>query len=55
MDKSKNDLLAWEIKDDVGGTFKYTFKDLNSNINIMDDYFVFNTSENKDVEIIDLR
>jgi len=55
VDKSKNDLLAWEIKDDVGGTFKYTFKDLNSNINIMDDYFVFNTSENKDVEIIDLR
>ncbi|WP_163382387.1 LolA family protein [Cyclobacterium sp. SYSU L10401] len=55
VDKSKNDLLAWEIKDDVGGTFKYTFKDLNSNISIMDDYFVFNTSENKDVEIIDLR
>lgn len=55
VDKSKNDLLAWEIKDDVGGTFKYTFKDLNSNVNIMDDYFVFNTSENKDVEIIDLR
>ncbi|MBD3628327.1 MULTISPECIES: LolA family protein [Cyclobacterium] len=55
VDKSRFDLLAWEIQDDVGGTFKYTFKDLDSNINIMDDYFVFNTSENQDVEIIDLR
>lgn len=55
VDKSRFDLLAWEIQDDVGGTFKYTFKDLDSNINIMDDYFVFNTSENEDVEIIDLR
>ncbi|SHN24430.1 Outer membrane lipoprotein-sorting protein [Cyclobacterium lianum] len=55
IDKSKNDLMAWEIQDDVGGTFKYTFKDLNSDINIMDDYFVFNTNENEDVEVIDLR
>lgn len=55
VDKTRNDLLAWEIKDDVGGTFKYTFKDLNNKINVLDDHFVFNTSNNQDVEVIDLR
>ncbi|MEX2513954.1 MAG: outer membrane lipoprotein carrier protein LolA [Cyclobacteriaceae bacterium] len=55
VDKAEYDLLAWEIKDDVGGTFKYTFKDLNNEINVMDDYFVFNTKSNQDVEVIDLR
>lgn len=55
VDKSKLELVAWEIQDDVGGTFTYTFKDLNSNVSVMDDYFVFNTQENQDVEVIDLR
>ncbi|AKP51381.1 LolA family protein [Cyclobacterium amurskyense] len=55
IDKAKNEILAWEIKDDVGGTFKYTFKELNPNVKIVDDYFVFKASENQDVEVIDLR
>lgn len=55
IDKTKNEILAWEIKDDVGGTFKYTFKELNPNVKIVDDYFVFKASENQDVEVIDLR
>lgn len=55
VDKSKPELIAWEIQDDVGGTFTYTFKDLNSDVSVMDDYFVFNTQENQDVEVIDLR
>ncbi|WP_339924098.1 outer membrane lipoprotein carrier protein LolA [uncultured Cyclobacterium sp.] len=55
VDKVKNEILAWEIKDDVGGTFKYTFKELNPNVQIVDDYFVFKASENQDVEVIDLR
>ncbi|WP_339717919.1 outer membrane lipoprotein carrier protein LolA [Cyclobacterium amurskyense] len=55
IDKAKNEILAWEIKDDVVGTFKYTFKELNPNVKIVDDYFVFKASENQDVEVIDLR
>ncbi|EPR65817.1 LolA family protein [Cyclobacterium qasimii] len=55
VDKVKNEILAWEIRDDVGGTFKYTFKELNPNVKIVDDYFVFKASENQDVEVIDLR
>jgi outer membrane lipoprotein-sorting protein len=55
IDKAKNEILAWEIKDDVGGTFKYTFKELNANVQIVDDYFVFKVGENQDVEVIDLR
>lgn len=55
IDKAKNEILAWEIKDDVGGTFKYTFKELNANVKIVDDYFVFKVGENQDVEVIDLR
>ena len=55
VDKTRNDLLAWEIKDDVDGTFKYTFKELNNEINVLDEYFVFNTKNNQDVEVIDLR
>lgn len=55
VDKVKNEILAWEIQDDVGGTFKYTFKELNPNVQIVDDYFVFKVSENQDVEVIDLR
>jgi len=55
VDKVKNEILAWEIQDDVGGTFKYTFKELNPNVQIVDDYFVFIVSENQDVDVIDLR
>ncbi|MFC4873857.1 LolA family protein [Negadavirga shengliensis] len=55
IDKSKNDLLAWEISDDMGGTFKYTFKELKNDVEIMDDYFVFNKKNYQNIEIIDLR
>jgi outer membrane lipoprotein-sorting protein len=55
VDKSKNEILAWEIQDDVGGTFKYTFKELDTNVSIVEDYFEFKVSENQDVEVIDLR
>jgi outer membrane lipoprotein-sorting protein len=53
--KSKNEILAWEINDDVGGTFKYTFKELDTDVSIPEDYFEFKVSENQDVEVIDLR
>jgi outer membrane lipoprotein-sorting protein len=55
IDKAKPELLAWEIQDDIGGKFTYTFKDVDSSVQIKDDYFVFNTQENPDVEVIDLR
>jgi outer membrane lipoprotein-sorting protein len=55
VDKSKSEILAWEIQDDVGGTFKYTFKELDTNVSIVEDYFEFKVSENQDVEVIDLR
>lgn len=55
VDINKNDLLAWEIKDDMGGTFKYTFKELKNDVNIMDEYFVFNAKNYQNIEIIDLR
>lgn len=55
VEKAQKDLVAWEIKDDVGGIFQYKFKEVKKNEAIQDNYFVFNTSEHKNVEIIDLR
>lgn len=55
INKARPELLAWEIQDDIGGKFTYRFKDVDSSVQIMDDYFVFDTQENPDVEVIDLR
>ncbi len=55
VDKNTKDLVAWEIADDAGGRFQYKFKEVNKNQRFQDDYFVFNTSEYKNIEIIDLR
>lgn len=55
VEKTQKDLVAWEIQDDVGGIFQYKFKEVKKNEPIQDNYFVFNTSEHKNVEVIDLR
>lgn len=55
VDKEKKDLLGWEIYDDQGDVFKYRFTSLNTNVDIPDDYFVFNPQQYGKVEIIDLR
>jgi outer membrane lipoprotein-sorting protein len=55
VEKTQKDLVAWEIQDDVGGIFRYRFKDVKKNEPIQDNYFVFNPKEHKNVEVIDLR
>jgi outer membrane lipoprotein-sorting protein len=55
VDKANKDLLGWEIYDDQGGVFKYSFTDLNTDIDIPDDYFSFKAQDYGKVEIIDLR
>lgn len=55
VEKTQKDLVAWEIQDDVGGIFQYKFKEVKKNEAIQDNYFVFNTDEHKNIEIIDLR
>lgn len=55
IDKEKKDLLGWEIYDDQGDVFKYRFTSLNTNVDIPDEYFIFNPQHYGKVEIIDLR
>ncbi|WP_114748178.1 LolA family protein [Pleomorphovibrio marinus] len=55
VEKATKDLVAWEIQDDAGGKFQYKFKEVQKNQSFQDDYFVFNTNEHKNIEIIDLR
>lgn len=55
VEKQEKDLVAWEITDDVGGIFQYKFKEVQKNESIPNNYFVFDTQSNKNVEVIDLR
>jgi len=55
IDKNEKDLLGWEIEDDMGGVFSYRFKEIDSKINVPDNYFVFDKQKHPDVEVIDLR
>ncbi|HLU90806.1 MAG TPA: outer membrane lipoprotein carrier protein LolA [Cyclobacteriaceae bacterium] len=55
VDKARKYLVEWEIKDDIGGTFSYKFREIDAQANIPDSFFVFNTKEHPDVEVIDLR
>lgn len=55
VDKAKMDLVGWEIEDDIGGTFTYQFKEINTQVNLPEDHFVFDTQKHPDVEVIDLR
>ena len=55
VEKTQKDLIAWEIQDDVGGIFQYKFKEVNKDEAIQDSYFVFNTNDHQNIEVIDLR
>ncbi|WP_209331616.1 LolA family protein [Lunatimonas salinarum] len=55
IEKNQKDLLAWEIKDDVGGIFLYKFKEVRKNELLPNEYFVFDLNANSKVEVIDLR
>src|SRR5690554_1393960 len=55
VDKAKKDLMGWEIQDDMGGVFSYQFKETNTQINLPDSTFVFDTQKHPEVEVIDLR
>lgn len=53
--KNKKDLAGWEIYDEQGGVFKYHFKSINTQEDLADDYFAFNSKQYGNIEIIDLR
>jgi outer membrane lipoprotein-sorting protein len=55
VNKNTQNLMGWEIHDDQGGVFKYKFKTINTNLDLKDDYFVFNPQKYGKIEIIDLR
>ncbi|EON77249.1 hypothetical protein ADIS_2329 [Lunatimonas lonarensis] len=55
IERNQKDLIAWEIKDDVGGIFLYKFKEVRKNEPLPDNYFVFDFTSHSKVEIIDLR
>src|SRR5690606_27757083 len=55
VDKAKMDLLGWEIQDEMGGVFSYRFRDINTQANLPDSHFIFDTQKHPDVEVIDLR
>jgi outer membrane lipoprotein-sorting protein len=55
VDKSNKLLKGWEMKDNTGGVLNYQFKNVKTDANLPDSYFVFHKSEYPGVEIIDLR
>jgi len=55
IDKSQMDLIGWEIQDEMGGIFSYRFREINTQANLPDGHFVFDTQKHPDVEVIDLR
>ncbi len=55
IDKENKTLLGWEVSDTDGGTFRYSFKEVNANLNLNDSHFTFDPKKHPQVEVIDLR
>lgn len=55
VDKKDKDLLAWEVSDSDGGTFKYEFKKVDTDVVLERTFFTFDPKKHPGVEVIDLR
>jgi outer membrane lipoprotein-sorting protein len=55
IDKNENALKSWEMFDKMGNRYKYMVTDFNAQADIKDNYFEFDPSRHRGVEIIDLR
>ncbi|AWW31334.1 outer membrane lipoprotein carrier protein LolA [Echinicola strongylocentroti] len=55
VDKDHKDLLAWEVSDSDGGTFKYEFNEVDTDVNLGKSFFTFDPKKHPGVEVIDLR
>ncbi|UCS95158.1 outer membrane lipoprotein carrier protein LolA [Echinicola marina] len=55
VDKANKDLMGWEVSDADGGSFKYQFKNVKTNVDLKNSFFAFDVSAHVDVEVIDLR
>ncbi|WP_186757684.1 LolA family protein [Echinicola salinicaeni] len=55
VDKANKDLVGWEVSDADGGSFKYEFKNVKTDVDLNNSFFAFDVTEHVDVEVIDLR
>ncbi|GAB3648172.1 hypothetical protein GCM10028791_11440 [Echinicola sediminis] len=55
VNKRNSDLLAWEVSDSDGGTFKYEFRKVDTDVVLEGPFFTFDPKKHPGVEVIDLR
>jgi outer membrane lipoprotein carrier protein len=55
INKSNKNLHSWEIFDKAGNKYLYHITNFTPNVDVKDDYFEFDASKHKGVELIDLR
>jgi outer membrane lipoprotein carrier protein len=55
IDKNNSEILRVSISEKDGSTYTYSFDNFIKNPKLNNDLFIFNTSQYKDIEIIDMR
>jgi len=55
VEKANQQLLGWEMFDEQGGVFTYSFKNLKAAPNLPASYFMFDVKKYPGIEVIDLR